>query len=67
MESGHLHLEPEEGDRDSRDKKNIASFEKEAKDRAIDFRFEGNFEKLTMHFDEPKLNMILINLLSNAY
>lgn len=67
LESGHLHLEPIEEDIIPVIKKNMASFQSEANEHKLAFDFIAENEAYVLQFDESKLNMIMINLLSNAF
>lgn len=67
IESGTLELKLNKSDivKFARDIKNL--FNNQALDRDIRFTFQSDFDKLTIFFDQDKIEKILFNLLSNAF
>lgn len=67
LESGHLSLNMQESDIIAFVKTAAASFESRAKDRNIHFVVQSSLNSLNTRFDMAKMNMVLNNLLSNAF
>ncbi|AOW09970.1 hybrid sensor histidine kinase/response regulator transcription factor [Flavobacterium gilvum] len=67
LESGHLTLNMQQSDIIAFVKTAAASFESKAKDREIHFLIESTVSSLITRFDTAKMNMVLNNLLSNAF
>lgn len=67
LESGHLTLNRQLLDIVAFVKTVAASFESRAKDRNIHFVIQSNVSSLHTRFDASKMNMVLNNLLSNAF
>ncbi len=67
LESGHLTLNMQQSDIIAFVKTAAASFESRAKDRDIHFVIESTVSSLNTLFDTAKMNMVLNNLLSNAF
>lgn len=67
LESGHLTLNREQSDIVAFVKTVAASFESRAKDRNIHFKIQSGISSLPTRFDSAKMNMVLNNLLSNAF
>lgn len=67
LESGHLTLNLEQTDIIAFVKTVVASFESRAQDKNIQFLLQSNIESQKILFDAAKMNMVLNNLLSNAF
>ncbi|MBA4318232.1 MAG: hybrid sensor histidine kinase/response regulator, partial [Flavobacterium sp.] len=67
LESGHLTLNKQQSDIVAFVKTAAAAFESRAKDRNINFMIQSTVRSLNAHFDTAKMNMVLNNLLSNAF
>lgn len=67
LESGHLTLNKQQSDIVVFVKTAAAAFESRAKDKGIHFRIESTVSGLNTFFDAAKMNMVLNNLLSNAF
>jgi len=67
LESGHLSLNMQQSDIIAFVKTAAASFESRAKDRNIHFIVQSSVNSLNTRFDTAKMNMVLNNLLSNAF
>ncbi|MGE4434559.1 MAG: two-component regulator propeller domain-containing protein [Bacteroidales bacterium] len=67
LESGHLTLNPQDVDIVGFIRTVASSFEDRAKERGILFTLQTSVDMLLMSFDSAKLNMVLNNLLSNAF
>lgn len=67
LESGHLTLNRQQLDIVAFVKTVAASFESRAKDRDIHFGIQSSVSSLPIRFDAAKMNMVLNNLLSNAF
>lgn len=66
-ESGHTQLALEEADIVAFSKSVFDKFEEEAKRHSIHFRFTSKLPMLQVHFDKHHLEIVLTNLLSNAF
>lgn len=67
LESGHLTLNMQELDIVAFVKTAATAFESRARDRNIHFVIQSNVSSLHTRFDASKMNMVLNNLLSNAF
>eukprot|EP00388_Colpodella_angusta_P002701 GDKJ01009453.1.p1 GENE.GDKJ01009453.1~~GDKJ01009453.1.p1 ORF type:complete len:1168 (+),score=80.43 GDKJ01009453.1:410-3505(+) len=67
LESGHLTLNMQESDIVAFLRTVAASFESIAKNRSIHFMIQSSISNLNTRFDTAKMNMVLNNLLSNAF
>lgn len=66
-ESGHFQLEAAEGDFISFAKEIYLSFRQLAKDQALQYTFETKYKELSLFYDRDKMEIVLCNLLSNAF
>lgn len=67
LESGHLTLTMQQSDIVAFVRTIAASFESRAKDRKIHLIVQSTITSLNTHFDAAKMNIVLNNLLSNAF
>jgi signal transduction histidine kinase/DNA-binding response OmpR family regulator len=67
IETGHMKLKITEGDLVSFIRDIKEHFDSHAKEREISFRFNSNAEILNVRLDYEKMDMVLYNLLSNAF
>lgn len=67
LESGHLTLNKQQSDLVVFVKTAAAAFESRAKDKGIHFMIESSVNSVNIYFDAAKMNMVLNNLLSNAF
>ncbi|MGQ7947299.1 hybrid sensor histidine kinase/response regulator transcription factor [Flavobacterium sp. WC2509] len=67
LESGHLTLNMQQSDIVAFVKTVAAAFDSRAKDRGIQFVIQSTVSSLNTRFDTAKMNMVLNNLLSNAF
>ncbi|GGA87625.1 hybrid sensor histidine kinase/response regulator [Flavobacterium palustre] len=67
LESGHLTLNKQQSDIVVFVKTAAAAFESRAKDKGIHFSIKSSVSNLNTYFDAAKMNMVLNNLLSNAF
>lgn len=67
LESGHLTLNRQQSDIVAFVKMAAAAFEPRANDRDIHFVIQSAISSLNTSFDAAKMNMVLNNLLSNAF
>lgn len=67
VNSNQLKLQAAENDLVAFTREVFASFTSHAKSRNIQYHFRSNEEQLLLWFDEEKMELILYNLLSNAF
>ncbi len=67
LESGHLTLTMQQSDIVAFVRTIATSFESRAKDRKIHLIVQSTIANLNTHFDAAKMNIVLNNLLSNAF
>lgn len=67
LESGHLTLNLQHSDIVAFVRTAAGAFESRAKDRNIYFTVQSSINSLDIRFDTAKMNMVLNNLLSNAF
>lgn len=66
-ESGHMQLQVAEGNFVHFAREVFLSFREMADQNAIDYRFEATHEEVPLYFDRDKMEIVLCNLLSNAF
>lgn len=66
-ESGHMQLQVAEGNFVHFAREVFLSFREMADQNAIDYRFETTHAEVPLYFDRDKMEIVLCNLLSNAF
>lgn len=66
-ETGHMRLEVAEGNIVRFAREVFLSFQEMAHRKEVDYRFEADADRIPLYFDRDKMEIVLCNLLTNAF